>query len=187
MSVINKLFLTLSFLLVVSNFCYGQDTNEGSFKLTFKEYKVDSCLFEILEAIAETDSAHIRFPAEIYFYNLSFSNYSHYREMTIRPTRWYKHLPHDTGGVVVAGGVKFILMGRLDNDSLFRRTNNKVEVSVAYPVPQIFDTLDNKTKWRGWENSPTALVGSIKFCSGLPIDLRVDVDKKIERLNLSDK
>jgi hypothetical protein len=187
MSVIKKIFQTLSFLLVLSDLCFGQDTKEGGFKLTFDEYKIDSCLYNILEAIVETDSAQIRFPSDIYFYNFSYGNYTNYRDMIIRPTRWYKHLPLDTKGIVVVEGAKFVLMGRLENDSLFKKTDNQIEISVNYPVPQVFDTLDNRTKWLGWEKSPTALVGSVKFCGDPPIDLRVDFDKKIERLSLAGK
>ena len=78
-------------------------------------------------------------------------------------------------------------MGKLDNDSIFKKTDNKIEVTVNYPVPAEFDTLDKGKKWLGWEKSTTALIGSIKFCGGPPIDLRVDVGKKIERLNLYGK
>lgn len=187
MNAIKKTFLTVPLLFAFSCSCFGQDKKEVSFQLTFTEYKVESCLYDILEAIVETDSAQIRFPSDIYFYNLSYGNYSNYRDIIIRPTRWYKHLPHDTKGIVNVDGAKFILMGQLDNDSLFKRTNNTIEITVKYPVPTTFDTLDNRQKWLGWEKSPTAFVGSIKFCGRPPIDLRVDVDKKISGLSLAGK
>lgn len=52
--------------------------------------------------------------------------------MIIRPKRWYKYLPFDTKGIVIVEGAKFVLMGQLDNDSLFIKTDNKIEISVNY-------------------------------------------------------
>lgn len=153
--------------------------------MIFNEYKVDSCLYNIFEAIVETDSAQIRFPSDIYFYNLTYGNYVHYRDIIIRPTRWYKDLPLDTKGVVVVDGAKFVLMGELDNDSLFKKTNKRIEITVKYLVPTTFDTLDNRQKWLGWDKSPTAFVGSVKFCGKPSIDLHVDVYKKIAGLSLA--
>lgn len=183
-----KFFLTFFFLVAVSGFCLGQDTKERSFKLTFHEYKIDSCLYDILESIVETDSAQIRFPSDFYFYEFSYGNYIHYRDMIIRPTRWYKYMPIGPKGIILVDGAKFVLMGRgFENDSLFKKTDNEIEISVNYPVPQVFDSLDNEQKWLGWEQSPTAFVGSVKFCGGPSIDLRVDVGKKIERLHIVGK
>lgn len=187
MNKIKKILLTLSFLFVFLCFCFGQDKKEAGFKLTFNEYKVDSCLYNILELIVDTDSAQIRFPSDIYFYNLFYGNYVHYRDIIIRPTRWYKDLPHDTKGVIIIEGAKFVLMGEVDNDSLFKKTNKRIEITIKYPVPTTFDTLDNSQKWLGWDKSPTALVGSVKFCGRPPIDLHVDVYKKIVGLSLAGK
>jgi hypothetical protein len=187
MNAIKKTFLTLSFLFAFSCFCFGQDKKEVGFQLTFNEYKIDSCLYDVLEAIVETDSAQTRFPPDVYFYNLSYGNYVHYRDIIIRPTRWYKDLPHDTKGVIVIDGAKFVLMGRLDSNSLFKRTGKTIDISVKFPVPKVFDTLDNRQEWLGWEKSPTAFVGSVKFCGTPPIGLHVDIYKKIERLSFAGK
>lgn len=179
--------MTIFHCVALFNFCVGQDTKEGSFKLLFDEYRMDSCLYDILAAIVETDSAQKRFPADIYFYDFLYGNYIHYRDFIIRPKRWYKTLSSDMRGVVVVEGAKFVLVGQIEQDSLFSRTNNQIEISVTNPVPPFFDSLDNEKKWLVWDRSPTALVGAIQFCGGSSINLRVDVDKKIERLNLAAK
>ncbi len=186
MSIIKKLFFILSFLIAMLACSFGQNENDSGFKLAFDEYKVDSCLYDILAAVVETDSAQVRFPSDVYFYNISYGNYTHYRDVIIRPSRWHKDLPLDTKGIIVVEGAKFVLMGRIENDSLFKKTDNKIELSITYPVPQVFDSLDKKS-WLGWDRSPTALVGSIKFCGAPPIDLHIDVDKRLERLNFAEK
>ena len=75
----------------------------------------------------------------------------------------------------------------MDHPTIFKKTDKKIQIIVKYPIPTIFDSLDNSKKWLGWDKSPTALVGYVKFCGGPPINLHVDVDKKIKRLNLAGK
>jgi hypothetical protein len=182
-----KNFLTLLLVFAISDCSFAQDAKDSGFKLAFNEYKVASCLYDILEAIVESDTAQLRYPSNIYFYSISYGNFINYRDVTIRPTRWYKDLPCDTKGIIVVQGAKFVLMGGIGNDALFKKMKNKIELTILYPVLQVFDDLDNDTKWLGWDKSPTALVGSIKSCGVPRIDLHIDVDKKIKSLNLAAK
>jgi hypothetical protein len=177
-------FLFLCNILLVVPCCKGQqiksEASNKSFVIKLDEYKVANCLNDILLSLVEADSAHLRFPPSLYYYQLQFSNMVSYRTMILTPSRWQKHLPKDCVGVIRLGGMNFLCMGNFFKDSLFQKIGKSIDISVQIKTVQKYDSLDSHINWFDWEKSPTAIVGKFGACAGSPIDLYINVGKKLE-------
>lgn len=176
--------LFLCNILLVSPCCKGQqiksETSSKTFEIKLDEYKVDRCLIDIFLSVVEADSAHLRFPPNFYYYQLQFSNMVTYRTMILTPSRWQKHLPKDCVGVIRLGEMYFLCMGNFPKDSLFQKAGKSIDISVHITPSLKYDSLDSRINWFDWEKSPTAIVGKFGLCAGPPIDLYINVGKKLE-------
>jgi hypothetical protein len=92
---------------------------------------------------------------------------------------WSSDLPRDCSGVVQVDDMSFVCCGDFKNSALF--TDMGVEVAKEFSLKKRNENRDEKRnkKLRDWEHSPTALVGSYNVCKGYPINLYVNVGRKL--------
>jgi hypothetical protein len=177
-----KYCLFLWNILLVAPGCSGQRINTVEFAkpliISLDEYKVDSCLNNILLSVVEADSAQFRFPSHLYYYQLEFTTMENQRTMILTPSRWQRYLPKDCVGVIQLNGMKFLCIGNFINDSLFQKVGKRISIEKQIVSEPKYDSLDKDIKWFDWEKSPTAIVGKFVLCTGPPIDLYINVGKK---------
>lgn len=154
----------------------SQDTNFVYFQNRVTEYKIDTCLSGILNAIVELDTNHFRFPPDKFYYELSFENRKDYRDMEIFPSRWCKSMVLDFKGIIKIGQMSFLCRGDIETDPLFTKTKNNVEVQLRSPRLYEYDSIDVTREAYTWK--PT-LAGKYSFCKGVSIDLYVFVGRDL--------
>lgn len=183
-------FYIACFFILLQTQCKGQahtannHSGQVSVRLSLRQYKIDTCLSDLLYSIVNLDSNHLRYPSAFYYYMLQFEEATNYKRITILPKRWSKHLPRDCSGIIQMNGMSFLCCGNLKKSFLF--TDMGVGLSKDIHVKELYDSLDVQ-KEKGlldWENSPTALVGSYKLCQGSPIDLYINVGSQLQGVEI---
>ena len=182
-----KYLFPIIYLLLLSQVqCTEQDHIAGnqpdpvSFKLSLRQYKIDTCLADLLYSIVESDSSHLRYPPDLYCYMLQFAEAKSYKTITITPARWIKHLPRDCSGLIEVRNMSFLCCGSFKTSPLFIDIGVDLVRNIFTKESSKYDSLDAKSKLLDWKNSPTALVGSYKLCQDTPIDLYINVGRKLE-------
>ena len=156
------------------------------FKIQLPEFKTDSCLNDLLYAIAIEDSITQLYTSSDYFYLLHFEKTSSYNRIVIYPMRWTSYLPKDCKGILIIYGRSFVLCGsNVYNNSLFKKSGIEILKVISYKRIRKKEE-DQLTKLRMWESSPTALIGSYILCEGNPIEIYVNIGKRIEGLYINE-
>ena len=177
-------FFLITVLACKSNSQIEQESSNiaDSFHIRLNEYKIDRCLTDILVAVVEADTGHVRFPPNLYCYNLLFSNYINYRDLIITPSRWMESLPRDCTGLIHINDMYFLCCGNFNKDSLFTNTGNTLDLKINHSKSEKYDLLDSKSYWTDWyskKSSSTAIIGELNLCHGPPISLHLNVGKKL--------
>jgi hypothetical protein len=154
-----------------------QDSNFIYLQNSLREYKIDTCLVDLLTKVVELDTNHLRFPPNKFYYDLTFENRKNYRNMTIIPSRWEKSMTLDHDGIIKVGQMSFLCRGDIKTDELFSQTKNKIEVQLKSPKLYQYDDIDTKIEAYTWK--PT-LAGKYTFCKGVPIDLYILVGNNLD-------
>lgn len=159
----------------------SKDINSTFFvKMDLREYQIDSCLQSLLLTIVDADSNHIRFPPSLYYYDFTFANYGNYRQLMVVPMRWPLKIQSYYKGIFEIDKMYFLCSGDINTDSLFIYTGKHVRTKITSFDLYKYDSLDAKIKWFDWDHSPFAIIGVYRGCRGLPINMYVNVGKKIE-------
>jgi hypothetical protein len=152
------------------------DTNFHYITRNLPEFLVNDCLTSLLTLIEKTDSNHLRFPPDKFYYDLTFENRGDHRHILISPSRWLKSATTDFAGVITIGQMLFLCRGDFKNDSLFQECKNMFKISLRKPKLYQYDDIDALIESFTWKPS---LAVTYKVCPGLPIDLFVLVGNKI--------
>jgi uncharacterized protein YcfL len=170
-----------SFLLISCSSSSQIKTKVGSEFITadgkLKEYSINSCLIDMLNEVVNLDTA-VRFPPRLFYYDLSYENRGSYKKLTILPARWEKSMTLDFKGIIRVGEMFFLCRGDIENDSLFRATEESFRVLLKKPIAYQYDSVDVVIESYSWK--PT-LVGKFTFCKGITIDLYILVGNKMEK------
>jgi hypothetical protein len=176
---------TVCILLFFQCNCTGQkhithdQDNEKSYKVSLREYKVDTCLTALLKSIVGSDSDQKRYPPKFYYYLMQFEEAASYRKMLIYPKRWPKDWFSGCLGIIEIDGMSFLLCTVHKGNGLFTDTGKDIAKNISYRT--MSDSLEREEKKLvDWENSPTSLIGSAKLCEGKRIDLYINVGSKID-------
>jgi hypothetical protein len=175
-------FFTAIFLLFISCSSKSQtginaDSSFITFEGNLKEYKIDSCLADLLAAVVELDSNQLRFPSSQFYYDLTFEHRENYRFISITPSRWEKSRTLDFTGIIKVSQMCFLCRGNFQETGLFTETNKNITVRLKKPKAYQYDSIDVRIETFVW--TPT-LAGSYSFCKGAPINLYILVGKKLE-------
>jgi hypothetical protein len=174
--IITSFYLLLAFSGCTQKPVLGKlDNTVLNHTIVLPEYNAKSCIEEVLEIIALSDTSGLRFPSDRYCFEILFSDFGSYRQMVITPSRWPTIMSKDCKGMITVKGAYFLLYSSFTSDSLFTKKSNDFTKSVVLAQSHHFDSLDAKVNWKDWKNSPTAVVGELRNCQGAPINLYINV------------
>lgn len=171
------IFALLSSCSCKSQTNVAQDSSFSYFNDSLREYKIDTCLIDLLRDIEDLDTNHLRFPPDKYYYDLTFEIRDGYRNISLMPSRWSKSMTLDFKGVIKFDQMSFLCRGDIDTDPIFTKTRKRIEVQLRKPKGYQFDSIDVKIESFTWK--PT-LAGKYSLCQGPPIDLYILVGKRLE-------
>lgn len=176
------LFFIAIFPLLFSCSCKSQtnivqDSSFTYYKDSLWEYRIDTCLNDLLRDIEDLDTNYQCFPPDKYYYDLTFEKKDGYRNISLMPSRWSKSMTLDFKGVIRFDQMSFLCRGDIDTDPIFTRTRKRIEVQLRKPKAYQFDSIDVKIESFTW--NPT-LAGKYFLCQGSPIDLYILVGKRLQ-------
>ncbi len=167
--------------------CKGQDhTGEhqsDQVRLTFRQYKMDTCLKSLLHSIVDVNSTHSHYPSSSIYYSLQFEEATSYRRIIIIPKYWTKDLARDCTGIIEVNGMSFVCCGALEKSNLFIDLGVELTKDIQLQSNDSLEIL-RENDFLDWKNSPTALVGSYHLCHGSPIDLYINVGSKLRGVEM---
>lgn len=154
-------------------------SDQESAKISLRQYKIDTCLNDLLYAVADADSIHKWYPPKVYYYLLHFEKATKYNSIVIYPMRWSLFLPKDCSAVIQVDNMSFLCCGDFKSSPLF--TDMGIDIVNEVSFEKSIDKRDEERdkKLRDWEHSPTALVGLYNVCHDYPINLHVNVGRKL--------
>jgi len=133
-----------------------------------QEYRVDSCLYDLLAAITASNAQF--YNSATYYYSLEFNAAQNRRSLYIAPEMWNNARTLEYSGFVRVKDVLFLCKGNFKNDSLFHSTGVVKRVTLKLTKNEI-GLLKSF-------NEPS-LEGTLKICKGSPIDVSIYTKGKI--------
>lgn len=177
-----RLFFLPYILFFISGCCQNkinvdnkQESTDKYLNSCIVEYGVQKCIENVLIAVVNSDSNQIDFPANKFYYDLTFEDRGSRRFISIIPSRWEKSMTLDFKGIIRIGHMSFLCRGDFQKDSLFIRGKNCIDVKLIKPLSYQYDSVDVRIESFAWE--PTLAVEYL-ICLGTPIDLFVLVGQK---------
>ena len=173
------LILFCFFLNIYSN-CQEEsatDSNFIVFQSYLPEYKIDTCLVDLLIEIEASGSLHKVYPPHQFFYDLTFNIKEKIREISITPSRWQKATSLDYSGIIIINKMSFLCRGDFQLDTLFKKTGDTINVKLKKPKIYQYDNFDLLIDI--YIRSPS-LKGRYEICGGLPINMYVYTGKKLK-------
>jgi len=157
-----------------------------SSSLKFRQYAANKCLAKVLDAIVESEvrTGFVRYPTDMYYFNLLITESPSYTSLLIIPRRWNKDMPRDCHGLIDVKGRSFVCCGDCNKTRLIADTKIEVEKIVSFKSSSIYDSLDRVSGIPNWEKSPTRLLGMYRDCQEKPIELYIDIGKEIKGISI---
>ncbi|NML22220.1 hypothetical protein HHL16_15155 [Pseudoflavitalea sp. G-6-1-2] len=182
-----RLIINIPCLLLLVSFSFNckaqekiKNLNNEISEFKFERYKPDTCLMDLLTAITEADSLHIRFPKELYYFSLQITRNTSYESLVIVPEQWSEYLPNDCSGLIEINGMDYVCCGDLRKNSLFTRLGEIKRKRIKIKTSSKYDSLDMKDNFTHWDNAPFAVIGNLGTCSPKIVEIYVNIGLRLD-------